>query len=388
MNQLCMAFAFVCVASSGAAPSSDIGDLGLANVVRQTESDGASVCVLSINGQMLTDIRLENYEKAAEALEELSPDLVVIEVECKDSEDPWAASQGWIDPRERGLFDDKQLMGIARLFRVRLKTIPQVVWVKDSVGLSTILVLAWDRIYMAPNARLSGTEAFLRQTGFTGVPDEEVRAKMTAAWVNRPIGIGKLGGRSAHLMKSLVDHREYLSGTWKGKDVEWRGDMEGQFVLDGSDEYIPSFNAVFAEEFRISEATVASLEELLLLTGIREYHLVGEKVNGDLQKYREGWRRKYADAKRLWGDYGQFRGWATGANLVAYLGKCKNTVVSLIGILQRYPAVEVRMRVEYGLTLEGLKQLRDQLQDEIRAAGQGGGGRGGGGSGGGKLGGG
>jgi hypothetical protein len=387
MIQLCMALAFVCVVSSGAAPPSDDGELGLANVVRLTESDGASVCVLSINGQMLTDIRLENYEKAAVELEAMDPDLIVIEVECSDSEDAWAASQGWIDPRERGRFDDKQLMGIARLFRVRLKDIPQVVWVKDSAGLSTILVLAWDRIYMAPGARLTGAEAFLMQTGFAGVPDEEVRAKMTAAWVNRPIGIGKLGGRSADLMKSLVDPREYLSGTWKGKDVEWRGDMEGQFVLDGSDEYIPSFNAVIAEEFRISEATVASLEELLLLTDIREYHLVGEKVNVDLQKYREGWRRKYADAKRLWGDYGQFRGWATGEDLVAYLGKCKNTVISLIGIMQRYPAVEVRMKAEYGLTVEGLKQLRDELQDEILAAGQGGG-RGGGGSGGGKLGGG
>ncbi|MDP6602177.1 MAG: hypothetical protein QGH76_07765, partial [Phycisphaerales bacterium] len=103
MIQLCMALAFVCVVSSGAAPSSDIGDLGLANIVRQTESDGASVCVLSINGQMSTDIRLENYEKAAEALEELSPDLIVIEVECSDSEDAWAASQRWVDPRERGL---------------------------------------------------------------------------------------------------------------------------------------------------------------------------------------------------------------------------------------------------------------------------------------------
>ena len=42
------------------------------------------------------------------------------------------------------------------LFRDDLRDVPQVLWIRDSQGISSVIALSWGELYMMPEARLGG----------------------------------------------------------------------------------------------------------------------------------------------------------------------------------------------------------------------------------------
>ncbi|MBC8522745.1 hypothetical protein H8D29_02350 [PVC group bacterium] len=333
-----------------------------ADAVTETEDRGTSVLIIPIVGQTLTDIRGETYEELEEEIKALNPDLIVIEINCSDAQDEFYEMMGWIDPRERGMLDSmaENLPTVAEVFHLHLKDIDQVAYVKDSTGVATILTLSWEHIYLEPTARLTGTFELARR--YANIPNDDVRNKMRSAWTNIGPILGGYGNRDPALMLSLVDPERYLSGRWHGKTVQWFGGFNGDFVVDGSPQMVPRFSATLAQELRISEATVESLNDVLLLNDVREYHIVGEEITNSINDYVSNWRKAFSNAKTLWGDYRQQRDWARGAERLRWLVANKNTIKKLLGIYRNYPAVELRL----GVSKKQLEQILEQIEKELR----------------------
>lgn len=335
-----------------------------ADAVTETENRGSSVLIIPMNGQTLTDIRSEIYEDLTEDIKSLNPDLIVVEIDCSIAKDEFHAMMGWVDREELGKFAGMadNLPAVAKVFRQKLKNIEQVAFVKNSMDAITPLTLSWERIYMKPDAWLTGTMGLAQR--FAGIADPNVRGKMRSAWVNLGSILGEYGNRDEDLMLALVDPAKMLSGRWDGKQVEWFDHTNGDFIVDGSAEMVPFFTATQAEELCISEATVNSLNDVLLLNDIREYHIVGEEITDSLNGYVNDWRNSYAKAKELWGDYRQQDGWATGNQRKRWLVKNKATIKSLMGICKRYPAVTIRMG--FDPDLRGLENILDEIEKELR----------------------
>ena len=58
-----------------------------ADAVTETEDRGTSVLIIPMNGQTLTDVRGEVYEAVQDDIKQLNPDLIVVEIDCKDAKD-------------------------------------------------------------------------------------------------------------------------------------------------------------------------------------------------------------------------------------------------------------------------------------------------------------
>ncbi len=335
-----------------------------ADAVTETEDRGTSVLIIPMSGQTLTDIRSEVYAEIQEDIKTLNPDLIVIEIDCKDAQDIFYQQMGWFNPKEFGRFEGetKNLPAVTKVFRTHLKDIEQIAFVKDSMGSITPLTLSWEKVYMTPDARLTGTLALAAR--YSGISDENVRGKMRTAWTLLGSILGGYGKRDPDLMLSLVDPEKYLSGTWKGRKVEWFDHLNADFVIDPSNEMVPGFSATQAQELGISEATVDTLNDMLLLNDIREYHIVGEEITKELNDYVYKWRSNLTKAQLLWGDYQQQSGWATGNERKRWLVKNKNTIKSLISICKNYPAVRIRMG--FDKQLRGLKNILEEIEKELR----------------------
>ena len=346
-----------------------------ADAVTETEDRGTSILIIPMNGQTLTDIRGEVYKELQDDIKQLNPDLIVVEIDCKDAKDVFYQQMGWFNPKEIGQFEGMtdNLPAVAKVFRMHLKDIEQVAYVKDSMGAITPLTLSWERIYMEPTARLTGTMQLAGR--YSKIEDENVRGKMRTAWTLLGSILGGYGNRDEDLMLALVDPEKLLSGTWNGKKVDWSNDLNGDFTIDPYTNMVPRFSATYAEELGISEATVDSLNDVLLLNNIREYHIVGEEITKQLNDYIKNWRTNLQKAKLLWGDYQQQNGWAAGDQRTRWLSKNKTTIKSLMGICKKYPAVTLRMG--FDPKLKNLENIIEEIEKELR---RGGGSPGGGGS--------
>jgi hypothetical protein len=375
MNLRHLLFALILIVSTlvtSTVSASDDTIHAWADAVRETTDRGASILIIPMAGQTATDIRTDIYEGFEEDIKQLNPDLIVIEINCSESIDEFYGAMSWIDFDERGLMMGiaENLPSIAEMFRTRLKNIKQVAYVKDSEGIATLLTLSWDRIYMEPTAQLTGTYLLARQWGH--YEDEDVRNKMRGAWTINGKILAQKGLRSPALLLSLVDPQNLLSGRWDGKRVEWFDHKNGDFVLDRSVETVPRFTATQAEELCISEATVNSLDDVLLLNDIREYHIVGKEITNELNKYVKDWRKGLTRAQELWGDFQQQAGWATGDQRKRWLVKNKNTIMSLKGICRKYPAVTYRMYMKHRAPFDpdnklyGLDKIVEEIERELR----------------------
>ncbi len=329
-----------------------------ADAVTETEDRGTSVLIIPMNGQTLTDIRAEVYADIQEDIKALNPDLIIIEIDCNEGKDIFYQQMGWIDRQEIGEFSGmaENLPAVAKVFRLHLKDIEQIAFVKDSMGTITPLTLSWEKIYMTPTARLIGTTKLAER--YLNISDENVRGKMRSAWINMGSILGEYGKRDPDLTLAFVDPERLLSGTWNGKHVDWFNHTQGDFPINPYLIFRSGFSATLAEELGISEATVYSLDDVLLLNDIREYHIVGEEITKELNYYVIKWRSNLDKANELWGDYQQQSNWATGNERMRWLVKNKNTIKSLIGICKKYPAVAFRMRFD-----PKLKRLNDILED-------------------------
>lgn len=329
-----------------------------------------SFYIVPMKGQMGTDIRSSVYTKVIEDIRANKPDLVIIEMECSDTSElmhPGGYDMQENPLREWGMLDFEDYRELVSLFRDRLRDIPQVVWIHDSDGISAVVAMAWDQIYMAPGARLGAKISVLDRSGAKRWSDADVRAKMVAAWLGIAQGFLERGGFSPVLARAMLDSEPKLSGTWRGREVIWSLDERGEYLVDGSDKRAAYFTARSAEDFCISQGTAADLDDLALLLGHREYRLVGERQHALTTGYVHDWRRLYENVRTWMIDYQQHRGWATGNETLRWLGRAKQDLEKVFRAMDRYKAIELRLESDYGLTRHDLTVEIELLNEQIRS---------------------
>ena len=356
------------------------------NSISKTEDKGTSVLIIPMKGQMSTDISIDAYEPLLFKIKNLKPDLIVFEMFCQDFATEFLQTQGRGDRKERNPYDYESMKELARLFRIKLKDIDQIMWIQDSCGGSSVLTFAWPDIYMSEKAKLEGTSSLQRSWNYLDL-NNPVRYKFYQAATAHAKNIAELGGRSKDLIMTFVDPKLTVSGTYDGRKVVWKEGIDGDLVADYSSRPIKIY-AGDAEQFAISKATVRDLDDILLAEGIREYHLVGEDLTKSIEKYKIDWRKTYEKTVDLWFDAQQYEQWATGEYTERYLRKQLTSVQQIIRLLKRWDAVGFRMMSDYGISKDGkygtqdlrrlIKQLEEQLR-QLRENGDTGGRRGGGG---------
>ncbi|MCA9297355.1 MAG: hypothetical protein KC983_12580, partial [Phycisphaerales bacterium] len=328
------------------------------------------VYVIPMKGQMGTDINENVYnDELIELIREADPALIIWELECADRDDLMLTQS---TQEEQSLMDLEQYRRMVANLQDELRDIPQVMWVRDSWGISSVFALAWPDMYMSSKARLLGMRQ-IYEAG-TGWTDSDVRAKMVAAWVGIGNGFLERGGYPIELGRAMMNPTYVLSATWKGRDVRWTLDDKGEYLFDSSDERTAMFNAKTAEDFRISDGTADTLDDLMLLLGYREYRVVDGEADDVIAKYIEDWRRAYEKCKTLVEDYRQHMGWAQGDETVKWLGASRKDLEQILSAMKRYSAVEIRMQREFGMSQLQLELEIDKIKERIRNRGRGGGG--------------
>ncbi len=354
--------------------------------ISKTEDKGTSVLIIPMNGQMSTDISMDAYEPLLTKIKDLNPDLIIFEMFCQDFRDEYYAKQQRGDRTERNGYDPDTVKDLVRLFRIKLKDIPQIMWIQDSCGGSSVLTFAWPDIYMSDKAKLQGTYNLARNWSYID-RNKPTWGKMYQAWTAHVKNVAEQGGRSIDFIMTFVDPDLTVSGTYEGKDVVWKKGLDGYLVFDGG-RTVPNINAWDAEQFAISKATVRNRDDILLAEGIREYHLVGEDLTKSIEQYKLDWRKTYDKTVDLWLDAQQYAKWANGDDAERYLRQQLKSLEQILRQLKRWDSVAFRMIREHGISKDGkygtrdLRQMIKQLEERLRVlrdSGGSGGRRGGGG---------
>ena len=351
-------------------------NFGIARAQDASES-APSVYLIPMKGQMGTDINSVVYKKIVDEIKEKKPDIIIIELDSQDTDDALFSAKA---REEEGLIDFDEYRLLVQLFRNELTGFRQVCWVHDSLGISSMVAMAWGEMYMKPSARFGGL-VVARKTGFDQWQDEDVRGKMTAAFMAFVKSFLESGGYALVLADAMVQPKFALSATWKGREVEWSLNDKGEYLVDGNDKRTAEFRAKAAEDFCISKGTAETLDDLALLLGYREFRVMDGQAEELCADYVEDWRRAYEDAKKLFLDYEQFMGWANGEDAVKYLGRAKTALERILSYMERYKAVEIRLGREFGVSKQNLIVQSEQIKERLRAmkSNTGGGGAGGGG---------
>ncbi len=318
--------------------------------------------VIPMKGQLGTDIHPSIFEEVAKDIRAHQPDLLVFVMNCKDVDDLLIPLN---EATEQGLFLLDEYREIVDLFRDELGDIPQVMWVEDSVGFSSLLAMAWERIYMTPTARLGGLAGVAKRAD--GWSDPDVAAKMMAAWTGIGRGFLENGGYHRYLADAMMRPEALLSASFEGREVVWSLDDAGEFLVDGDDEKTLGFRAKPAEDLLISDGTVDNLDDLAFLLGYREYEKIPGKGEEIVTNYKEQWRRVFDNTKVLWDDYLQHRGWAGGDEALKWLSKAKRDVQKIIRAMNRFEAVEIRWRTDRQTRKQELQILVETMTEEILA---------------------
>ena len=129
-------------------------------------TDVPTVYVVPLKGQMGTDIHRDIYEEVIEDIRIQDPDVLVFILDSSEYSNLMLPEVE--DPREsRGVLLIDEYIELVRMLRSDLSDFRQVLWIMDSVGLSSMLALAIDEMYMAPDARFWGLEAVIDRTKAT-----------------------------------------------------------------------------------------------------------------------------------------------------------------------------------------------------------------------------
>lgn len=382
-------------AGSDKAGTSEIQRTYGASRVQSDKPNVPSFYIVPVKGQFGTDIIASVYQDVVKDIREHKPTVIIFDVECSDSNErmhPEGYDTPSIPPdelrkyrnRERGLLDFEDYREFVHMFRDGLRDIDQVVWVHDADGVSANIMMAWDQLYMTPSARLGGLITVLQQSGANMWEDENVRAKMMAAWLGIAKSFLEKGHYALQLADAMLNPEFTLSGHWEGRDMKWSLDTNGAYLVDGSDKRTANFRAKSAEDLCISKGTADDLDELALLMGYREYRLIDGKQFEYTTQYVENWRRMFKDTKQWWNDYVQYSGWASGAEAAKWLGKAKQNIEKIIAAMDKYKAIETRWGRDIGISKLDLKALNEKLAEALlalknRDKGNGGGGNAGGG---------
>ncbi len=329
-------------------------------------ADVPTLYLVPFKGAMGTDIHRDIYEKVVEDIRAHEPDVIVFVLDS--SEYPDLMIPQVEDPRDsRGLLDIEEYRSLVSLLKSELVDYHQVLWIKDSVGLSSMLALAWDEIYMSPDARFWGLGAVIDRSGADKWSDDDVRAKMSAAWTAFVKSFLEYGGHSMELADAMMWPEKKLSASYRGREVVWSLNDLGEFVIDNDDEKTLALRAKAAEDLLISNGTIDSLDDLAFLLGYREYREIDGKGSQLVDTYVEKWRAQFEKTKELWADYEQHLNWASGDETMRWLGKAKRDLEQIIKAMNRYKAVETRWRTDINQTKLGLEIEVEKLREQIRA---------------------
>lgn len=324
------------------------------------------VYTVPLKGQLGTDILGSVYEDVIEDIRKKKPDLVIFILDSADF--GHHAYQG-SDQDEQGMFDSYDMRPLVFTLKGKLKDIPQVMWVHDSVGMSSLLAFGWPDIFMKTNARLYGMYGMMARTRHF---DYEVRRKFYAAATGIAKGFLEAGGYDAHsLGGAMIDPALKLSVSWEGRKLIWQGDENGTYVVDPSDKTPAAFDAKSAEDLLLSKGTVDELDDLLFLLGYREWDrsLVEKKEDGAkfTEDYVKRWRKSLEQCIENIDTYERELGWANGDDAVAHLGKAKKAMEEILAAMTKYEAVEKRLR-KYDLSIVQVKLNIQTLKEQIAAA--------------------
>ncbi|MHC4317707.1 MAG: Clp protease/crotonase-like domain-containing protein [Planctomycetota bacterium] len=349
--------------------------------------DLPTLYVVPMRGQMGTDIHKSIYEEVVEDIKQLEPDVVIFELDSKDFPDLMIPQVE--DPRDsRGFLMFEEYRELVNMFQDELADTRQVMWVKDSVGFSSLIALSWGELYMTPEARLAGLRSVIDTTGADKWSDPDVRAKMSAAIGAFVKAHLEYGGYDMELADAMLWPETLLSATFKGREVVWWPNLEGEIILDDDEESTGWFRSKVAEDLLVSDGTVENIDDLAFLLGYREYREVGEHGQGLVEDYVERWKKVFEQSREWYLDYEQHQGWAGGDETLQWLGRAKRDLEQIIKAMERYRAVEIRWQRDFGVTKFALEIQVEQMKEQIRALKQGRGATRGGGAGGGGLGGG
>ncbi len=364
-----------------------------------TDTTVPSIYIVPMHGQFGTDVRADVYKPVIEDIKKHKPSLVIITIESADRFPPELMFPLGLDPDpkdpalERSLLDFETFRELIALFRDELRDTPQVVWIRDSDGISATSAMAWKELYMQPDARFGGLITVLQQSNADKWADSDVRAKMMAAWLGMAKSFAEKGGYSLALVDAMLQPDKTLSGSWKGRQIEWSLDKSGEYLVDENEKRTVDFTAKAAEDLCISQGTATDLDDLALLRNYREYRVIDGKQDDLTLGYVADWRRAFAQCEKSLEDYQKHLSWA-GEDPLKWLGKAKSDLENILRKLDQYKAVEIRLGNDHGLDRVTLITYIEQLKEQLRAlkqrgrggaggagAGGGGGGRGGGGGG-------
>ena len=357
-------------------------------------SSATTFYIVPLKGQIGTDITARIYEEIIEDIKAQRPDVVILELNSSDIENVF--QEGAIDiiegeqtPQERNAWNKEAIQGIRLMFHDDLpRDIRQVIWVRDAVGSSSVYALAWPEMYMAPDAKLGGMDAYVRMyRGAAG--DADVAAKFGDAafgWVKgiTDYGIDKDDPNETRekLIEALAKPEKKLSVSWLGRKPWWRATTNGDKVIDSSDKAAAMLEAWQCEDFCLSDGTAETLEDLAVLLGERQYQLVEGVATEIVQKHHDDWRAAYAKAVKAGMDYQMWMGRVNGANAMGNLRKAESALRRLLSLVKKWPEVQAKLGVTVVQLEIQLERLKEQRKNGGRGGGGGTGGRGGGGGGG------
>lgn len=328
------------------------------------------------SGQMGTDINMQLFERYIEDIKKTKPDIIVIDLFSADVNQNFYLQDD--DRGEFGLGLIEDYRGMVKRFREDLGDIPQIMWVRDSVGFGSLLALAWECVYIRSDGRIMGLSRVGQMAG--GWEDADVASKMDRAIKGMANGFLEQGGYPLALGEAMMTPTESLSIKFEGRKVVWLPDASGVWIVDNSPEQVANFSAVLAEESGLAKGVADDLDDLMFLLGYREYEKLdnGEKIGSS---YVESWRKAFDRCRDWLRDAVETDGDSAGlARRVSLLG-------NIVEAMKRYPAIEYKARIEGMPSRMEIELLIDNLKKEIarmkeaekrnRGNGGGGGGRGG-----------
>ena len=338
--------------------------------------------VVPMEGQMGTDVNLEVYREMVEDIRSFDPDYIVIRIDSSD------IGEGLYPEyeREEVSLDGSEFIDMYRdvinLFHDELRDVPQVAWVVDSVGISTVLALSWDELYLTSDARFGGLQgaAFM----FESVrADANKYGKFREAYMAWLRGLVLNSSRDEKLVDAMVRREMFLAATWKGREVEWSLDGEGEYLVDGNPNVTTSFTSRDAENFCISKGTADDLDDLALLLGVREYRVCDGSGREIFEDHVEGWRNSFERAEDALQSLPEIGADPT-LDAMAKLGKQKKAWETVLRQIRRYDATAIRLLYKYGLNESAAIIQIEIIEEQIRQIrrsqrGNRGGSRGGGG---------
>ncbi len=342
------------------------------------------VYVFPMEGQMGTDISEPIFKKLIEDAKRQKPDILILRLKSADIDRINHLRND--DPNEFGLVGEiTTYRDMVKSVHDELMDIPQLMWVEDAVAVAGLAALAWERMYMSSDARLGGLHQF-KEMVESQWSDDDVRAKMVAAWTGIMKGLVQLGRYPETLADAMIFTERTLSVNFEGRGAKWVPDTSGTWVVDSSEDRAVSFQAPVAENILLSDGTADSLDDLVFLLGYRDYTLIdtGEKL---AKQYSDDWR-KAMDNIREWMDEAS----ETDED-IAGLGRRRSLYEKVLSALKAYPVVEKRREMQQAgvnkIAIEGLiddikkdiQRQRDAAKGNRGSGGSGGGGRGLGGGG-------